>query len=85
MQAKPRAQRLLEMQGDRKCKWMNPNGHKDKEEAGEKAGTAEYIRKQPMDGGPRTGKPAPHKCLDIHVDYTLHAALKCFFRLAQYS
>lgn len=25
------AQRLLEIQGDSKCKWMNPNGHKDKE------------------------------------------------------
>lgn len=32
-------------------------------------GTAEYIRKQRMDGEPRTGKPAPHQCLDIHVDY----------------
>lgn len=38
-------------------------------EAGGKVGTAEYIRKQRIDGDPRTGKPAAHKCLDIHVDY----------------
>lgn len=80
----PSAQRLLEMQGDSKCKWMNPNGHKDKErrlgrrrEQQNISGNSPWMVIQEQAN--------LHRITVWIYMLTICAVFKCFFRLVQYS
>lgn len=80
----PSAQRLLEMQGDSKCKWMNPNGHKDKErrlgrrrEQQNISGNSPWMVIQ---------EQANLHFINVWIYMLIiYAVFKCFFRLVQYS